>query len=84
MTRPSHTDSPGTMERRETGTGNTGGAARGKVRAEEGVFRKPVESRTSRCGFGERTCRLSWDRFRAAQRMAVAEGGYGVLPMAAV
>ena len=29
-TRPSHTESPGTMERRETGTRNTGGAAREK------------------------------------------------------
>lgn len=47
-TRPSHTKSPGTVGRKETGTRNTGGAARDKVRAVEGVFQKPVESRTSR------------------------------------
>lgn len=39
---------PSTVGRKETGTRNTGGAARDKVRAVEGVFQKPVESRTSR------------------------------------
>lgn len=47
-TRPSYTESPGTVERREVGTRNTGGAAREKVRVVEGVFQTPVESRTSR------------------------------------